>query len=70
MPEAHREPEVAESVSFADQALLERAVAKLVLLGRQVDVSPEQMIGLLESGLTVSELLEYLAARNDKRTRD
>jgi hypothetical protein len=32
-------------------------------LGEQVGVGTEQMIRLLDSGLTVRELLEYLAAR-------
>ena len=49
------------------QELLESAVAKLVLIGEQVGVSAGQMIDLLESGLTVGELLDYLALR-DKET--
>ena len=53
----------AESATFAEQVVLERAITKLVLLGKQVDVSADQMIGLLNSGLTVAELVEYLAAR-------
>ncbi len=52
---------------FGQQAMLERAVAKLVLFGEQVGVSAGQMIVLLESGLSVRELLDYLAAR-DKGT--
>ncbi len=46
------------------QQVLERAVAKLVLIGDQVGVSAGQMIMLLESGLTVGELLAYLALRS------
>jgi hypothetical protein len=52
-----------ESLAFADREVLERAVAKVILLGEQVGVGTEQMIRLLDSGLTVRELLEYLAAR-------
>jgi len=52
-----------ESLSFGDRDALERAVAKVILLGEQVGVGTEQMIRLLNSGLTVRELLEYLAAR-------
>jgi len=67
MSEAHpvlgSESELAEPLTFAQRELLERAVAKIVLLGDQVGVSIGQMILLLESGLTVGELLEYLAAR-------
>lgn len=44
----------------ARQEVLERAVAKLVLIGEQVGVSTSDMIALLESGLTVAELLEFL----------
>ncbi len=52
--------------THGEQELLERAVAKLVLIGEQVGVSPGQMIVLLESGLTMGELLEYLALRNNE----
>ena len=48
------------------QEVLERAVAKLVLIGERVGVSAGQMIHLLESGLTMSELLGYLAVRNNE----
>ena len=44
-------------------AVLERAVAKVVVLGKQRGISPEQMIQMLEDGLTVPELLEYLLSR-------
>ena len=43
---------------------LRRAVAKIVAVGAQVGVSADQMILLLQSGMTVGELLEYLAARS------
>jgi hypothetical protein len=42
------------------QEVLKRAVAKMVMLGEQVGVSTDQMILLLDSGLTVRELLEFL----------
>jgi hypothetical protein len=56
-------PPSGEPLTIAQQEVLERAVAKVVLLGELVGVSADQMILLLESGLTVSELLEYLGAR-------
>ena len=56
----------AQPLRVDQEKTLRRAVAKLVLLGTQVGVSAGQMILLLESGLTVSELLEYLAARSDE----
>jgi len=52
-----------EPLTFAQKEALQRAVVKVVKLGEQVGVSADQMIELLESGLTVRELLEYLAAR-------
>ncbi len=58
--------EFPEPLTVTQQKTLERAVAKMVLLGARVGVSAEQMIGLLNSGLTVSELLEYLAVRYDE----
>jgi hypothetical protein len=63
-PTADVAPDLAESLTSAQREVLERAVAKIVLLGNQVGVSADQMILLLDSGLTVGELLEYLAARN------
>lgn len=49
-----------EALSPAQKEALQCAVAKIVALGAQTGVSPEQMIELLRSGLTVGELLEYL----------
>ncbi len=66
-PAANAGPDLAESLTFVQHEVLERAVAKLVLLGKRVGVSADQMILLLESGLTVVELVEYLAARNGER---
>lgn len=51
-----------ESVNFPRRAALERAVGKLVLIGEHAGVTPDDMILLLNSGLTVRELLEYIAA--------
>jgi len=55
--------DLAEPLTSAQKEALQRAVAKVVALGAQVGVSADQMILLLESGLTVGELLDYLAAR-------
>ena len=52
-----------DPMPLPQNVVLERAVAKVVLLGEQVGVSTDQMILLLNSGLTVGELLEYLATR-------
>ena len=53
-----------ESLTAAQKEALHSAVAKIVALGAQTGVSPDQMIQLLKSGLTVGELLEYLASRS------
>lgn len=57
-------PDVVESLTCADEVALESAISKLVLLGKHVGVDAGQMIALLESGLSVVELVEYLASRN------
>jgi hypothetical protein len=51
---------------IAPHEVLERAVAKLALIGEQVGVSTSDMIALLESGLTVAELLEFLRQRDSE----
>lgn len=56
--------ELHDTLTFSQRETLERAVAKIVLLGEQVGVSADQMILLLQSGLTVGELVDYLAERN------
>ena len=55
--------DIADPLTLEQKEALQRAVAKVVALGAQVGVSADQMILLLESGLTVGELLDYLAAR-------
>jgi len=55
-----------EPLSFSQRRVLHRAVAKIILLGDEVGVNIDQMILLLQSGLTVRELLDYL----DTRTRE
>ncbi len=50
-----------DSLTPAQKEALQCAVAKIVALGEQSGVGPEQMIELLKSGLTVGELLEYLS---------
>jgi hypothetical protein len=55
-------PDLTEPLTCAQKETLQRAVAKIVALGEQAGVSADQMIDLLQSGLTVGELLQYLAA--------
>jgi hypothetical protein len=55
--------DLSEPLTLAQKRALQRAVAKIVVLGAQVGVTTDQMIELLKSGLTVGELIEYLSAR-------
>jgi hypothetical protein len=41
-----------------------QAAEKLVRFGQQVGVTPEEMISLLNSGISIRELLAFLAAKN------
>jgi hypothetical protein len=50
-------------LTFNQQAALRRAVAKLVVIGEEAGVMSDEMISLLQAGLTVQELLHYVAAR-------
>lgn len=52
-----------ESLNLRRREVLESAVGKLVLIGESVGVTADDMILLLQSGLTVPELLDYLVAR-------
>jgi hypothetical protein len=53
-----------EPLTTAQEETLRRAVAKVVELGAQTGVTTDEMIHLLDSGLNVGELLDYLAARS------
>jgi hypothetical protein len=62
-PPAAASGNFAESLTMAQKEALQCAVAKIVAFGAQVGVSTEEMIQMLQSGLTVGELLQYLASR-------
>jgi hypothetical protein len=53
-----------EPLTAAQEETLRHAVAKVVELGARAGVTTDEMIYLLDSGLNVGELLEYLAARS------
>ena len=55
---------LAEPLTVAQEEAMQRAVTKIVALGAHVGVNQDQMILLLESGLAIGQLLEYLAARS------
>jgi hypothetical protein len=46
-----------------DAILLQQAVEKLVQFGQQVGVAPEEMISLLDSGISIGDLLAFLASK-------
>lgn len=46
-----------------EELRLQRALEKLVRYGEQVGVSPEEMIQFLESGMSVTQLLQYLSGK-------
>ena len=43
-----------------DQAILNRAIVKLALAAVKVGVTPDGLIELLNSGMTVAQLLDYI----------
>ena len=43
-----------------DDILLQLAIVRLVQFGQQVGVSPEEMVLMLESGVSVHDLLAFL----------
>ncbi len=53
-------PDDCEDSAEQDEILLRQAVEKLVQFGQQVGVSPEEMIALLDSGISVRNLLAFL----------
>jgi len=57
------DPRDSEDSAEQDEILLQRAVEGLVRFGQQVGVSPEEMISLLDSGISVSDLLAFLKGK-------
>ena len=49
-----------ESDPKPDEILLQRAIERLVRFGQQVGVSPEEMVAMLDSGVSVYDLLAFL----------
>jgi hypothetical protein len=56
-------PQNRRDLTEDDAILLQRAVERLVRFGQQVGVTPEDMIAVLDSGLSVRELLAFLATK-------
>jgi len=56
-------PQSREDLPEKDAILLQQAAEKLVRLGQQVGVTPEEMISLLDSGMSIRDLLAFLASK-------
>jgi hypothetical protein len=52
-----------ENAVEEDAVFLQQDVERLVRFGQQVGVTPEEMISLLDSGLSVRDLLAFLASK-------
>lgn len=50
----------ADTLTTDEEEVLTRALAKVVALGEEIGVTTDEMIGMLDSGMSVRELLEYL----------
>lgn len=59
---------IPEQLTENDAKLLERAAEKLVRYGEQVGVTPEKMISLLDAGISIRELLIFLASNDAANT--
>ena len=46
-----------------DTVLLQQALEKVVRFGQQVGVTPEEMISLLDSGMSIGDLLAFLTSK-------
>jgi hypothetical protein len=57
-------PQNREDLLEKDAILLQRTAKRLVRLGQQVGVTPEEMVSLLASGVTIRDLLAFLASKN------
>ena len=61
--------DASEPLTFEQRVILESALSKIVMLGEEVGVTSDQMIKLLDAGMTAKELLEYLATRAEELDR-
>jgi hypothetical protein len=54
---------VGDELTQEQVVLLEVAVEKLVRAGEKAGVTPDEMIALLNSGMDIRELLDYIASK-------
>jgi hypothetical protein len=62
LPESHTRN--CEDFAEGDAIILQQAVEKLVRFGQRVGVTPEEMISLLDSGISIRGLLAFLASKS------
>jgi hypothetical protein len=64
-PNSPQSTDGSQSKGFDDRdtVLLEQVVEKLVRFGQRVGVTPEEMISLLDSSISIHDLLAFLAAK-------
>ena len=53
-----------------DAIFLEQVAERLVLFGQQVGVTPEEMISLLDSGISIQDLFAFLASKSSEPRRE
>ena len=56
--------------TFQRRASFEQAVAKMALAAEQFGLTPRDLIHLLDSGMSVAQLLDYIAAKQSGRAVD
>jgi hypothetical protein len=54
---------VKQGLSEKEQAVLNQAFARIVAAGKQLGIAPGNMVELLDSGMTVTQLFDYLMAK-------
>jgi hypothetical protein len=62
-PPASWAQDIGRNFDEGDASLLEQAAEKLVRLGQQVGVTPEKIVSLLDSGISIRDLLASLASK-------
>ncbi|MGA8491764.1 MAG: hypothetical protein WB711_15160 [Terriglobales bacterium] len=65
-PHTPQSPNSSQSKDFdeGEAMMLEKVADKLVCYGRQVGVTPEEMISLIDSGICIRDLLAFLASKS------
>lgn len=57
-------PQNLEELVEKDVILVQQTADKLVRFDKQVGVTPEEMISLLDSGITIRDLLAFLTSKS------